>query len=335
MSWLGLDIGGANLKAATPQGWACSTPFALWRNPQGLASALKELLDRAPACDKLAVTMSGELCDCFRNKAEGVRHILEAVENVAGDRKVLVYLVDGRFVSTEEAKASPRLAAASNWHALAAYAARYVPRGRGLLIDIGSTTTDVVPMRDGKVVARGRTDTERLLSSELVYQGVGRTPVCAVVRALPCGDRLCPVASEVFASTADAYLLLGYVAEDPAADWTADGRGLTKYFAKCRLARQICADTDEIPESSFEVMASAIRDSQLAAVTDAIAAVSAGSDGPGCCVTSGSGEFLAREALAELGTASGLTSLRDEFGSAGSQSAPGLAVAILAREAFG
>ena len=79
MSWLGLDIGGANLKAANAAGWAQSIPFALWRDPAGLAAALAELIAQAPAADRLAVTMTGELCDCFRTKAEGVRHILAAV----------------------------------------------------------------------------------------------------------------------------------------------------------------------------------------------------------------------------------------------------------------
>ena len=77
MSWLGLDIGGANLKAADGRGWARSVPFALWRDPQGLAEALATLVESAPTAERLAVTMTGELCDCFRSKAEGVRHILD------------------------------------------------------------------------------------------------------------------------------------------------------------------------------------------------------------------------------------------------------------------
>ena len=45
MSWLGVDIGGANLKAADGRGWAQSVPFALWRDPQGLAEALAALVE--------------------------------------------------------------------------------------------------------------------------------------------------------------------------------------------------------------------------------------------------------------------------------------------------
>src|SRR5689334_25258247 len=99
MSWLGLDIGGANLKAATPDGWARTSPFALWRNPEGLESALAELVAEGPRYAHLAVTMTGELCDCFRTKAEGVHRILAAVCKVAATREVSVYLCDGRFGS--------------------------------------------------------------------------------------------------------------------------------------------------------------------------------------------------------------------------------------------
>ena len=106
-----------------------------------------------------------------------------------------------------EARESPQLAAASNWHALANFVCRFVTSRTGLLIDVGSTTTDVIPLADGRVAARGRNDTERLLSQELVYRGVGRTPICALTDALPLREQLCPIAAEVFATTADAYLL--------------------------------------------------------------------------------------------------------------------------------
>ncbi len=156
MTWLGLDIGGANLKAANAAGWACSLPFALWRDPHGLEAALAALVQRAPSFNRLAVTMTGELCDCFRTKAEGVRHILAAVEQIAVGKGVEVYLTDGRFVTISAARESPHLAAASNWRALAQFACRFMSNDAGLLIDVGSTTTDVIPLVDGRVAARNK-----------------------------------------------------------------------------------------------------------------------------------------------------------------------------------
>ncbi len=228
MTVLGLDIGGANLKAADGRGWARSVPFALWREPSVLSSALRKLVVLAPNFDRIAVTMTAELCDCFRSKAEGVRHILGAVVEVfLPEHDVRVYLVDGRLGPIESALERPELAAASNWHVLARFAGRYTEGRPGMLVDIGSTTTDIVPLAAGEVASTARTDTERLVAGELVYTGVGRTPVCAVVDRLPYLGRQSPVAAELFATTADAYLLLDEIPEQADAAWTADGRPLT------------------------------------------------------------------------------------------------------------
>jgi hypothetical protein len=329
MTWLALDIGGANLKAANAAGWAHSTPFALWRNRDGLAEALAGLLAIAPEAQRLAVTMTGELCDCYRTKSEGVRHILSAVREVAGSREAFVYLTDGRLVSWSKAHDEPLLAAASNWRAPAEFACRFVANGdEGLLIDIGSTTTDVIPISDGRVVARGRTDTERLAARELVYSGVGRTPVCAIVRQLPWRDGMCAIAAELFATTADAYAVLGDVCEDPSATWTADGRPLTREFARERLARQLCEEAANVSDGDIRRIAEFVRQSQQDELSEAI------SDGmrsrSAAIVLSGSGEFLARRAAATIFPDVTITSLTEEIGPEISRSAAAYALAVLA-----
>src|SRR6516162_163318 len=104
MGYVGLDIGGANLKVAHANGTAILQPFELWKNPAGLADALRGLLSRLPAYDGLVVTMTGELCDCFESKRQGVNAILDAVETVAGAVPVRVWHNDGRFVDVAAAR---------------------------------------------------------------------------------------------------------------------------------------------------------------------------------------------------------------------------------------
>jgi (4-(4-[2-(gamma-L-glutamylamino)ethyl]phenoxymethyl)furan-2-yl)methanamine synthase len=332
MSWLGIDIGGANLKAADGAGWARSVPFALWREPQNLAAELKALIESAPPGDRLAVTMTGELCDCFRSKPEGVRHILKAVDQAAGGREIRVYHVDGRFASTAEATIYPHLAAASNWHALAAFAGRYAPEGVALLIDIGSTTTDVIPLVDGKVVAAGSNDMERLLLGELIYRGVRRTPICALCKTLPWNGSSCSVAAEFFATTADAYLLLGMLPEEPSAEWTADGRPLSKEHARQRLARQLCADARELGTDAIDQIARAVHEAQLAELRQSISTVVGRLlEPPSTFILSGSGEFLGR-AAAEQSSGARCVSLGKLLGEQASECGPALAVAVLAKE---
>jgi len=332
MSWLGLDIGGANLKAADSAQWARSVSFALWREPQNLASQVKTLIDSAPSADRLAITMTGELCDCFRDKTEGVRHILQAVGEAAGGRACWTYQVDGRFVSGAEASHNPQLAAASNWHALATFAGRYAPTGTSILIDIGSTTTDLIPLIDGKVAAQGSSDVERLACNELLYRGVKRTPICAVCHSLPWNGRKCQVAAEFFATTADAYLLLGMLDEEPDAGWTADGKPLTKEHARRRLARQICADASELGIDALYEIAVAVRDTQLSDLVRAVGFVVKRL--PEACQTfilSGCGEFLSTGAT-WVCPAAKHRSLRGEIGIEASKCAPAHAVAVLANE---
>src|SRR5947209_17441931 len=96
---LGLDVGGANLKAASADGFARSRPFALWKDPAGLTGALRDLLRDGPPHDALAVTMTGELCDCYETKRQGVLAILDAVAAVAGRISVPVWRPHDRLVA--------------------------------------------------------------------------------------------------------------------------------------------------------------------------------------------------------------------------------------------
>jgi probable H4MPT-linked C1 transfer pathway protein len=333
MNLLALDIGGANLKAADGNGFACSEPFPLWQKPDELAAAVAELIGRAPPSEKLVVTMTGELADCFQTKAEGVAHIVLAVEQAAGRRSVLVYLVDGSLVPVEVACRQAALAAASNWHALASFATRYLGAGPGLLLDIGSTTSDIIPLANGDVVVQGRTDPERLASGELVYTGVVRSPVCAVVDTLPWQGRQVPVAQELFATTRDAYLLLGDLPEDALDRRTADGRPATRPAARDRLARMICADRETFSEEDAAGAAEAVARGQLSrlgvAARNVLRRLPAT---PETIVISGQGEFLARRLCQRLQVSAKIVSLADELGKNASQAAPAHALAVLARE---
>src|SRR5207245_1315601 len=139
--------------------------------------------------------------------------------------------------------------------ALATYAGRFAPEGPALLIDVGSTTTDIVPLVDGKPVPRGRTDPERLKCGELVYTGVRRTPLCALLGT--------SVAAELFATSLDTYVILGHPAEDAADHGTADGRPATLKAARARLARMLGADWESFTENDAKALARQARDRQI------------------------------------------------------------------------
>lgn len=243
---LGLDIGGANLKAATSGGEAVTLPFPLWKQPDKLVGGLLELQVRLRHRGPVAVTMTGELCDCFVNKTAGVRHILGAVEEVFAEHSVFVWRNDGKWASVKHALDEPLPVAAANWLASATYAARYLPTGSGWFFDLGSTTFDMIPLVQGKVVTSSKTDLNRLQSGELAYLGANRTPVCNLVHRVELNGASVTVAAEWFATIDDVLLLLDLTDEDSHDKNTADHQPRTKAHASARLARMVCADVEEL-----------------------------------------------------------------------------------------
>jgi probable H4MPT-linked C1 transfer pathway protein len=322
-SVLGLDIGGANLKSAHTNGTARLQPFELWKTPNDLPNALGDLMKSMPKSDLLAVTMTGELCDCFDSKRQGVRTILDAVKLAATHTPIRVWTTAGSFKNLEEAKTDFLKTAAANWLALASYAGRLAPHGSALLIDIGSSTTDIIPLHDGRPIPRGRTDPERLAYRELVYTGVQRTPVCALLS----GEG----AAELFATTRDVYLLLGQVPPDANDRHTADGRPATIEAAHARLARMICADSETCLPQVTRNLAQEVFHRQRTLLRSAVVHVSAQLPSPPrTIVISGSGEFLARQLM----TGVEIVSLAEKLGPVVSSAACAYAVAVLAQEMF-
>jgi (4-(4-[2-(gamma-L-glutamylamino)ethyl]phenoxymethyl)furan-2-yl)methanamine synthase len=247
MRVLGVDIGGANLKYATSDGVALATNFPMWRQPDQLAATLVSDFHAFSAIDAIAVTMTGELADCFVDRAVGVHHIVEhtiKAATAAGLPAPMFYGVDGRFHAAVRARDLVDQIAAANWHALASFVAQDHPEAT--LVDIGSTTTDIIPIKHGTVATDAQSDHDRLLEGSLVYVGCRRTPVCGLVHRLNFRGQACRVMNELFATIDDARLLLGRVEQDAQDCDSADGKPRTVEFAANRLARMIGLDRRQV-----------------------------------------------------------------------------------------
>ena len=331
---LGWDVGGANIKVARIDRGASPTvlerAFPLWREFARLPSVLSEQAEAAGPAASMAVTMTAELADCFATKREGVAFVIDAFRVAFPASALFVYGVDGRFRSADEARDQPEQVAAANWMASATMAARSCPDA--LFIDVGSTTTDVIPIAGGEVVAAGHTDISRLGSGELVYTGVLRTPVCAIVRHVPLPGGRTGVAAEHFAIAADVYRWLGRIDEPDYTCETPDGRGRSRLESGARLARMVCADLETLGEGDVTTIADHVARAQVLQVVDGIRQVlrQRGAEGPRVAVVAGAGVFLARESAIAAGLA--VEELAGEIGSEAARSAPAAAVAVLLSE---
>jgi (4-(4-[2-(gamma-L-glutamylamino)ethyl]phenoxymethyl)furan-2-yl)methanamine synthase len=330
---LGWDIGGVNTKVARlsptqggPVLRSASVVFEIKNDPLALADTLARAASSVGSepGDRHAVTMTAELSQAFHTKREGVEFILDALEATFSGCELAVYSVDGSFRSTTEARTVPLLVSAANWAATASLVARSIPTC--VVIDVGTTSADLIPVVNGKVVALGRTDPERLLSGELVYTGALRTPAEAIVSHVPLWDGHARVAADGFALIGDAHMWLGRLDPGDYTCLTPDGNAPSRESAAERLARVVCADRDILDDHSVDRIARALARAQVNTVATALGRVLERWHSIRLAVTTGLGSFIAGEAADSLGLE--VVPLSDRLGLS-ARTAPAEAVAWL------
>jgi probable H4MPT-linked C1 transfer pathway protein len=264
-----------------------------------------------------------------------VQRILDAVQQGADRRHIRIYQTDGRFVAPPVAATQPRLVASANWMALAHFVCRFVAGHDAILLDIGSTTSDLIPIEQGRPTPSGHTDLDRLLAGELLYTGVERSPVCALVDRVPYRGRKCSVAQELFATTGDVYRILGDLAETTHETNTADQRPATRAHSIRRLGRMIGAESDSFLDQDARALAEFVAGRQQRILSDAVLQIRDRiRRSVSTVIVCGQGEFLARRLIAACIASAKVLSLSHLIGALPSQCAPAHAVAVLARESM-
>ena len=300
---IGWDIGGVHLKAVCAQDGRIVKAVqyaAPLRSGTGLlrnafAQARKDMGDG----DRNVVTMTGELADTFASRQEGVEQLSllaeEQLENVS------IYAGPSGFVAGTEARRRCSEIASANWHACAAIVAKR--RKAALFIDLGSTTTDVVPIADGKVASRGYTDAERLATGELVYTGLVRSFVMATAPCAPLKGAWTSLINENFATMADVHRILGTLPTGVDLMPTADGRDKSVSASRARLARMVGSDAVDADDKAWDLVASWFAEAQRRAIADAAMLVMsrcvAASAGP--VIAAGIGVGVVAEVAQRLG----------------------------------
>jgi (4-(4-[2-(gamma-L-glutamylamino)ethyl]phenoxymethyl)furan-2-yl)methanamine synthase len=250
---IGIDVGGANLKVVDDAGVHIHY-CPLWQD----APLSRLLLDYA--AEDAAVVMSGELADSFRSKAEGISWIVGEVLQALP--RAAFYGTDARF----HTHSVPQLAAA-NWLASADYLRGEYPDA--VLLDIGSTTADVIPLPAFESL-KGLTDLLRLQKQYLVYTGMLRTNIATALRTVSLDGVDTPVSSEYFAISADAHLVLGNIVPEDYICPAPDNGEKTCEGSLRRLARVVCADIDEIGVDGAIQIARQFSDAQKNQVVRAV-----------------------------------------------------------------
>lgn len=346
----GWDVGGAHVKVSMADAggtvldvaqWACP----LWQGLEYLERTIDLVFERWPVAKtpaaQHAVTMTGEMVDLFADRAEGVRAITGTLAQRLGPQvrsrlcsRLRFYAGDAGWLTSQACAANWLHVASANWLATARWVATRT--ADALLIDIGSTTTDIIPIEGGRVVARAATDAGRLATGELVYQGVVRTPLCGIAHRIEFAGAAVNVMNEWFATTADVYRLTGEL--EPQYDLypSADQGPKTQAASRARLARMIGRDACETNAGEWRWFAQRWRDLQLREIGVNLARVTAAHPGLAAAplVGAGCGRFLAAALAREeargyidFGALAGVPDFCSEWAAT---CAPSVAVALLA-----
>lgn len=276
MKIAGFDIGGANTDLAIidfDQGGDIENIKAdfrylpMWTKNEELGKYLLELIgDEIENLDAVGVSMTAELVDAYKTKKEGVLDIVNKVEDTF-DVPVAYVGLSG-MMDASQVNSDPLHVAAANWVATSQIAS--IMSSDCILVDVGSTTTDIIPIKNGSECALGRSDLERLGTGELVYTGTLRTNVAALVDKVPFDEGWFRVSSELFAISADVHHVLGNITAEEYSCDTPDGAGKDKKDSLRRISRVLCGDLDILSNSDIESICEYIYNQQALKISEAI-----------------------------------------------------------------
>ncbi|MDR2966547.1 MAG: H4MPT-linked C1 transfer pathway protein [Methanobacteriaceae archaeon] len=278
----GFDIGGANTDLAIvdfdKKGEITNINtdfkyFPMWSNKKDLGEILLNLIDNnrfSNSIDAVGISMTAELVDAYNTKKEGVLEIAKEVKN--NFDIPLVFIGINGALSYEELKKNPLDVAAANWIATSQIAGKLAKNC--IFVDTGSTTTDIIPIKNGCECAKGRSDMMRLATGELVYTGLLRTNISTFVDEIYLDGNNYKIASELFAISADVYNVLGKITMGEYSCETPDGSGKSIEESKRRISRVLCADLDMLSSKDINKICNEIYKKQIQQIMEGLEKVS-------------------------------------------------------------
>ena len=306
MKIAGFDIGGANTDLAiidfdNDEIKNIDVDFAylpMWSNNDDLSKVLVELIENicpVSEIDAVGISMTAELVDAYDTKKDGVLDVVRKCEDTFSCPIAYVG-IDG-MMSKEEVEKTPLKAAAANWIAPAQFAT--LISDNCIFIDTGSTTTDIIPIKNGKECAIGKSDFDRSATGELIYTGTLRTNLASFLDKIEFDGKKYRVASELFAQTADVYMVLDLISEDDYVCNTFDGASKSKIDCAKRIARVVCADLEMLCENDIKEISEFIHQKQIEQIADGLKQVHE-TQNLDLVITTGLGKDILDKPAAEL-----------------------------------
>ncbi len=282
---LGLDIGGANTKAALIkfqnkqilESFSYKEYFPFWEKTlNDIPRMLKRIVEKIikensynlNQIDNISITITAELSDAFQTKREGILTILDALSEVFIVNKLYFINNVGEFIDYAAAKRFPNSIAAANWASTSLFLGGFV--SQCILIDAGSTTIDIIPIQFSIPVPIGKDDITRLINHELIYTGGLRATIPSITHFVPYKEQMIRISFEKFALVSDVHRILKNISQDDYITETADNRSTSLEDCYSRLAKIMCMDKESISKKELDDIAKYIYDKQIEIISKEI-----------------------------------------------------------------
>ena len=302
---MGLDIGGANTdcciyKITDNQAILIESIkqyLPMWEKKDELTKCLEGFKKRYPITVVITTT-TAELADGYKSKKEGIFDITGKVMEVFDDC-IVKFVTVNNLKDYEYVIENPLEAAAANWIATAHLISKI--NDTCIFIDMGTTTTDIIPIKNRCEIAQGHNDLERLCSGELVYTGMFRSNVATIVHEIPIDNHIATVSSELFANTADVHHILGNISQSDYTCSTSDNEDKSIISCKRRLARVVCADLDMLSDEKIIDIARYVEKQQINLIKNGLNKVYSKTKIDEIIITNYADANICTKAAAELG----------------------------------
>jgi len=243
-TYVGLDIGGAHVKAVGIDqykkiNFIFYEKCPLWKDFVLLEKTLYKLLkylDSRKAT--FGITITAELSDCFVNRTNGAKLIYKLCKKLG----IKFYFFSSKNKNFEK-KINFSDICSMNWLATGEYIKDKI--NEAVVIDFGSTTTDIIIIKNQRIVNRHFSDFDRINNCELIYTGCTRTPLFAIAKKIVVNSNEYNLIPELFSTTADLYRVNKLLNKNLDLFDSADNRSKSKLNSLKRISRNFGVDFEK------------------------------------------------------------------------------------------
>ncbi len=269
IEFLGIDIGGAHLKiiGLDKDGIVIFAEYSscrVWEGTKFLGKLFKDLNNLFPRKTlKCAITITAEMCDNFKDRKEGFKKIIKLCQILEFKK---YFYVNNSQIFKKKPKYSEFIS--MNWHSIGRFLENKVDNA--ILLDFGSTTTDLVCIKDNRIANEYFDDFLRINNYELKYTGFTRTPLYGITHEIKSTNNVQKIIPENFSESSDIYRVLNKLDKKNDVDKTSDNRGKTKKESLIRISRNFGFDYKILFKKKIEKICNEISSIQLYSIYEAM-----------------------------------------------------------------